>query len=107
MTAETKPVDVLRVFDDMASTVQLVSNEHKAWHARIIEARAAVAELIEAVVDAAMRRTSLHSTDYIDRMNRLYAAVYAANGDRPLTGDLASRAPANLAEALARTGGAQ
>jgi len=48
MTAETKPVDVLRVFDDMASTVQLVSNEHKAWHARIVEAPAAVAELTDA-----------------------------------------------------------
>ena len=47
MASNEVGVDVLAVLDDMASTVQLVSNEHRAWHARIVESRAAVAELIE------------------------------------------------------------
>ena len=47
--AVSAPVDVLAVMNDMASTVQLVSAEHKAWHARIVNARAAVAELIDAL----------------------------------------------------------
>lgn len=97
------PVDVLSVLD---SLIEYHDTSDSLKGRNCIAARAAVAELIEAVTDAAMRRTYFVGNDYRRRMDRLYAAVYAANGDKPLTGDLASRVPANLADALARVGGA-
>ena len=42
--------DVLAVMDEMAETIYPhASAEHEAWHRRVTEARAAVAELVEAM----------------------------------------------------------
>ena len=60
------PVDVLAVLDDMASTVQLVSAEHKAWHARIVAARAAVAELINKADIVATAMSNLIAAQQVD-----------------------------------------
>lgn len=45
----TDKTDVLAVLDEMALSVnKTISREHSDWHRRIVAARAAVAELIEA-----------------------------------------------------------
>lgn len=85
-----KGIDVLAVMDDQISVIYPNrSSEEDNWHRRVVDARAAIAELIEAVdesikaqrFDSSVESWVSYSIRFRSRMDQLSKAVDRVRGD--------------------------